>query len=347
MKQQRSQKSDPLPKSQEPYLFPQHPIPTPILAGSERPRLRSVRRTIYLQTVQRNLIQAFSTLLLATTPLLTGCLGHTRIVPKTRIASIVMGDSLDQLVKQLDARYDAIQSMSANIDISKISGGSLQGEIKESISFSGYLFIRKPEDIRIYLKVPVVSSLAMDMASDGKNFKLYIPSQHKAIVGSDKVNTPSKNSLENLRPDVFFDSLLPRNVGADQLVSMTLATRIIDNTAQKKGDLIEEPEYQLSILGAPNGKEIPTLRVVHIDRGNLLPYKQEIYDPSGQIVTTALYSNYQTFGNIQFPMHIEIERPLDHYGLNLTFTKITFNQKLDDDQFVMTIPPDVPIQQMP
>jgi outer membrane lipoprotein-sorting protein len=297
--------------------------------------------------VRSKLKLAFSTLLFGVTPLLTGCLGHTRIVPKTRVASVVMGASLDQLIKQIDARYEAIQTLNANIDISGISGGALQGEIHESLALSGYLFTRKPDDIRIYLKVPVVSSLAMDMASDGKTFKLYIPSKHKAVVGSNQVTEPSKNGLENLRPDVFLDSLLIHGVGDDQLVSLTLDTHVVDNSAKKKGDLIEEPEYQLSILQNPSGKEIHTLRVIHIDRENLLPYKQEIYNAAGQIVTRALYSDYQYYNQIPFPTHVQIERPLDHYGLNLTITKLVLNQKLEDDQFDLKIPDGVPIQKMP
>jgi len=300
-----------------------------------------------LQIVLRNLKLAVSTLLLGLTSVLTGCLSHTRIVPKTRVATVVMGTSLDQLVKQIDARYKAIESMNATIEISGISGGNLQGEIKESVALAGYLFIRKPEDLRIYLKVPIVSSLALDMASDGKNFKLYIPSHHTAIIGSNQVTTPSKNALENLRPQVFFDSLLVNGVGEDQLVSMTLDTHVLDNSAHKKGDLIEEPEYELSILATPKGKEVHTLRVIHIGRSNLLPYKQEIYDERGQIVTRALYSDYQIHGEIEYPTKIQIERPLDHYGLNLTIIKLTLNEKLEDDQFDLKIPEGVPIQTMP
>ena len=258
-----------------------------------------------------------------------------------------MESSLDQLVQRIDARYNAIQTMNATIEISGISGGSLQGEVKESVSFGGYLFIRKPGDIRIYLKVPVVSSLAMDMVSDGKTFTLYIPSRHKAVTGSNQVTTPSKNGLENLRPDVFFDSLLIHGVGDNQLVSMTLDTHVVDNTAQKKGDLIEEPEYELSILAQPKGKEVHTLRVVHISRANLMPYKQDIYGEDGQITTRALYSDYQSYGDISFPSHIQIERPLDHYGLNLTITKLVLNQKLDDEQFDLKVPEGVPVQKMP
>ena len=297
-----------------------------------------------LKNVHRH--KLLSALLLAAAPALTGCLGHTRIVPKTHVAPVVMESSLSQVVSQLDARYKSIETMNATIDISRISGGSLQGEIRESISFGGYLFLRKPEDIRIYLKVPVVSSLAADMVSDGKSFKLYIPSQHKAYVGPNTLTTPSKNSLENIRPEVFFDSLMVHGVGDDQLVSMTLDTHIVDNTAQKKGDLIEVPEYQLSILATPKGKEVHTLRVIHISRTDLLPYKQEIYNEAGQIVTRALYSDYQTYNGIQFPSRIQIERPLDHYGLNLSMTRLVFNGKLEDDQFTLTIPAGVPIQKM-
>ncbi len=300
-----------------------------------------------MQAVHRLFRRALSTLLLATVPALTGCLSHVRVVPKTRIAPIVMQTSLDQLVKQMDARYAAIQTMNASIEISGITGGSLQGEVRESLSLGGYLFVRRPADLRIYLKVPVVSSLALDMTSDGKTFKLYIPSRHKAVIGTNQVTTPSKNSLENLRPDVFLDSLLIHGVGEGQLVSLTLDTYVADKSTPKRHDLIEEPEYQLSILAKPQGTEVQTLRVIHISRDNLLPYKQEIYDDSGQIVTRSRFSNYQRYGDIQYPTRIEIERPLDHYGLNLTFTKIEFNGKLEDDQFDLKFPEGVAVQTMP
>ncbi len=304
-------------------------------------------RRLYLLIVYRLLKRAQGTLLLAILPAITGCLSHVRTVPKTRIAPVVMETSLDQLVKQMDRRYEAIKTMNASIEISGITGGSLQGEVRESLSLAGYLFARKPEDLRIYLKVPVVSSLALDMTSDGKTFKLYIPSRHKAVIGTNQVTEPSKNSLENLRPDVFVDSLLVRGVGEDQLISMTLDTHVVDKSTPKKQDLIEEPEYQLSILAKPQGKEVHTLRVIHISRANLLPYEQEIYNDAGQIVTRARFSSFQRYGEIEYPTRIEIERPLDHYGLNLTFTKIEFNGKLEDDQFDLRFPEGVAVQTMP
>jgi len=83
---------------------------------------------------------------------------------------------------------------------------------------------------------------------------------------------------------------------------------------------------------------------VHISRTNLLPYQQDIYDASGRIATRAIYSGYQRHGDIEFPTVIVITRPLDEYSLTLTVTKITFNEKLEDDQFELKIPDNVPVQ---
>ena len=37
---------------------------------------------------------------------------------------------------------------------------------------------------------------------------------------------------------------------------------------------------------------------------------------------------------------------MDQYSLTVTITKLTLNQKLDNDQFEMKIPDTVPIQKM-
>ncbi len=128
-----------------------------------------------------------------------------------------------------------------------------------------------------------------------------------------------------------------------QLVSLTQDVRVIE-PADKKKDLIEEPDYDVEILAPPEGTTIHTERVVHISRANLLPYQQDIYDASGRVVTRATYSGYQKYGEIEFPTVIVITRPLDEYSLTLTITKIAFNEKLEDDQFELKIPDNIPVQ---
>jgi outer membrane lipoprotein-sorting protein len=289
--------------------------------------------------------QAAAMAIIGLAPALTGCLTHTRIVPKTRPADVVLNAELADLLKQVNDRFNAIQTMNASIEIVATTGGGRQGKETQYPSFSGYIFLRKPQDLRVLLRVPFLGSVALDMVSDGKTWKLWVPRRNLAMTGTSEVTKPSANGLENLRPAVFFDSLLIHGLGADQVVSLTQDTRVIANEKNKK-DLIEEPDYDLEFLAQPQGQTAHTIRVIHISRSNLLPYQQDIYGPDGTVVTRAFYSNYQNFGNTPFPMKIEIRRPQDQYTLTITITKLTLNQHLEDDQFELKIPDTVPIKKM-
>ena len=278
-------------------------------------------------------------------PALTGCLTHIRAVPKTHPPEVVMGATLDRLLTQVDTRFNEIQTINATVEIVASEGGARQGQIKEFPSFSGYIFLRKPESLRVLMRVPILGSQALDMVSDGKTWKLWIPSKKLAMTGTSEEANRSQHGLESLRPKVIFDSLLVRGLAPDQIVAMTQDSRVIPDPKDKK-QLIEEPDYELTILEPPQGQTAHTLRVIHIGRSTLLPYQQDIYDQNGYVVTQAFYSNYQTFGDIQFPMKIDIKRPQDQYVLSITITKVTLNQKIEDDQFDLKFPEGVPVKTM-
>ena len=287
--------------------------------------------------------QALALAAVSLAPALTGCLTHTRIVPKTRVADVIISTSLDTMAKQLATRYEAMQTFNAGVEISATTGGGLQGKEVQTLSFAGYILMRKPEFLRVLLLVPVVRTQALDLVSDGEKFKLYIPPRKRAIVGSNTVSTQSKNGLENLRPDVFFDSLFIQGPDQDEIMSMTTDIRVIES-GKKKQDLIEEPAYALQILKRPEGTQARTLRVIHINSTDLLPYQQDIYDKDGQVVTKAYYSNYTYYGTTPYPSKIIIERPRDHYSLTVLITKLALNGHLDDDQFELKIPEGIAIE---
>jgi outer membrane lipoprotein-sorting protein len=240
----------------------------------------------------------------------------------------------------VDDRNAAIQSMTLHVYMSTSSGGSLQGEVKESISFSGFIIIGKPDQIRVLLQLPITlgGSKILDMVSDGKTFKMLIPPKNCAIVGSDVVTNSSQKGLYSLRPAVILDSLLIHGLEPGQVVSMTQDSRVIENPKKRK-DLIQDPDYDIEFLSQPQGEVARTLHVVHIDRMNMLPWRQDIYDADGKVATQAFYSSYQKFGDINFPTKIVIQRPLDELGMTITITKgTTFNQPLPEDPFKLDIP---------
>ncbi len=276
---------------------------------------------------------------------LTGCFKTTRLVQKTLAPEMYRSASVDTLQKVVSDRDAAIQTLNASVLITATTGGGRTGKVTEYTSFRGYIFVRKPRDLRVILRLPVIGSEAMDMVSNGKNFTLLIPPRNKAIIGTNTVTKPSKNGLENLRPAVFFDSLLVPGVAPDEYVALNESTRVVA-VADKKNQAMEEPDYDLTIMKQKDGKVLQTLRVVHINRVNMLPYQQDIYNDDGQIVTQALYDKYQTSGGQEFPTLITITRPLDEYSLKVQITKLTLNEKLDDDQFELKIPASAVVQKM-
>ncbi len=278
---------------------------------------------------------------------LNGCYsGHVRTVKKIALAPNAMNATLEQLKVGVDAQYASIHTLNASVDITATTGGQHEGKVKENPTFSGYMFLRKPSDLRVLLLVPVLRSRALDMVSDGKTFKLIIPSKNRAIEGSEVMSKPSKNGLENLRPSIIRDALLIPAIAPDDYVSVTQGSRILPASSKRK-EPIEEPDYDISVYAVKTDHVMTLKRRIHIGRVSLRPYRQDLYDDSGRIVTTVDYANYEMAGDIPYPMGITLTRPLDEYTLKIIVTKLTLNQRLDDEQFSLKIPPGMPVQHIP
>jgi outer membrane lipoprotein-sorting protein len=282
---------------------------------------------------------------------LTGCLSvRTRAVDKTVVAPNVQEATLDELLKQMADRYAAVTTLNMSVNITAATGGAHQGAVKDYPSVAGYIFLRKPEDLRVLMLEPFVRSRFLDMVSDGKNFKLLISLPHThAIVGPEVMTKPSKNGLENLRPSIIRDALQTPPVDPEDYVALTMGFRVLAPAHGHK-EAIEEPDYDLTILRHKTGEAsehvLDRVRVIHISRVTLLPYEQDLYDDSGQLVTTIQYDKFQKFGDTMYPTSIFLKRPIDEYTLQIDVTKLVINQPLDDEQFKLVIPDGVPVQKM-
>jgi hypothetical protein len=279
-------------------------------------------------------------------PVLTGCLSHTRKLQQPVLAGPVMNADALQLVARINQRYGQINTLIAKVDFTASVGGAHQGKLTDYTTTMGEILIRKPQMLRVVVLFPVLHSRAVDLASNGKSFTLLIPPKDKAIVGTNSMTKPSANPLENLRPDVFLDSILIKGISADQIVSVIHeSTTTLDRKTKR---LIETPEYDLSILSPaatpPANSPAPALvskalRVIRFSRLDLLPVEQDIYNANGDLETQVTYGPYQDFSGTKFPSSIDINRPLDEYRIHLTVNELTgVNQPLTDEQFQQTIP---------
>ena len=280
-------------------------------------------------------------------PWLSGCLYHTHKVEKTTLAGPAMDASVAQLVNEVNDRYSAINSLTATVDFQATTGGARQGKQTDITPFHGYILLRKPAMLRVLALLPVVRTHAFDLASDGQTFKLVIPPRSRAIVGTNKVTKPSANSIENMRPDIFLDSVLIKSIEPDRLVYLTNTSQ----TLRQEKKLVETPEYDLHVgeedPQATDGLKVHVLkpmRVIRFSRLTLLPIGQDIYDADGGVETHVEYGPYRQFGTAHMPSSIVIQRPREAYQITISVQKVVVNQPLGDEQFVLKIPSDYKVQ---
>jgi hypothetical protein len=284
-------------------------------------------------------------------PVLTGCLSHTRSLQKPKLAGVALDADAVQLVEAVNRRYDQVTTLKATVDFAASVGGAHKGKETDYTSIHGYIRLRKPQMLRVLGYLPVVRLRAFDLVSDGKTFTMLIPPHSRAIQGSNSMTAPAANPMENLRPDVFFDSILIHSISADSIVSLTNSSQTTIEPKTKQP--IEQPQYDLTVLKpgelspSPGLPRLGTpLRVIHFNRINLLPIGQDVYNAAGDLETQVVYGPYQDFNGTQFPGTITISRLLDELKITLTVEKLDLNQPLADDQFELKVPDDYKVQKL-
>lgn len=255
-----------------------------------------------------------------------------------------MTASADQLIGAINDRCNAIQSLASVVEFQVIEGGPKKGKETTTTTFRGYIVERKPGALRVTALLPYVETKAMDMATKGETFTLLVPIRSEAFEGPNTVSAPSQNALENIRPNVFSDSLLLGCVDPDDLVTLTSETKtVLDKKAKH---LIAEPDYDLMELRRKGSQELVTKRVIHFNRTNMVPYQEDIYDQDGAIQTEATYGPMKKFGAVSFPGTIAIRRPLDELQIRITIEKLTVNEPEPDSKFELTVPEGVTIHRL-
>ncbi len=279
--------------------------------------------------------KACSVAALSVSILLSGCslFPTIRKLPMPKAPEVLRTVPPDVLVARLNQRWDALNTLTATVEIQASVYKPKEGTAKDYPTLHGFILMRKPATLRVmgqYLGVRFV-----DMASDGKQVAVSIPPLKKFIKGSNSIKKKSANALENLRPQFFLDALVVRGLDPDDLYEVTTDAPTVEDTARKH--LYSIPEYVLSISRRKSGsQQLMPVRKVYFHRDDLEPYEQDIYDSEGNIETQVFYNGYQSFDSATYPSSIVIKRPIEELQIALTVDAVHENQTLKDDQFVVT-----------
>jgi outer membrane lipoprotein-sorting protein len=245
----------------------------------------------------------------------------SQLPPPARVASLA------DLVAAVNAQSEAIRTLVATVDLKPTAGSIYSGVIKEYHDVRGFILLKKPAMIRMIGQAPVIRTNIFDMVSDGHNFRLYIPTKQKFIVGKTEFRRPAKNALENLRPQHILEALL---------------VPPIDEAREKY--FLEEAEeglhryYVVTVLDEQAGAELSLKRKIWFDRSTLEIARLQIYGPDGTYIEDVHYSDYQDFQGVRYPTHISISRPIEDYRLAITIEKATFNQPVGPEKFELEKP---------
>ncbi|HUB00124.1 MAG TPA: hypothetical protein VMA34_17455 [Terracidiphilus sp.] len=277
---------------------------------------------------------------------LAGCslFPTTRHLPVPKAPELVQSETPDQLVALVDQRWNDLHSLTATVDIQATALKVIDSEATTYPKVRAQIVIGKPDSLRVYGTFFGVE--AFDMASDGEDFTLKIPSKGVAYEGSDAAKGTSKNTWENLRPPFFFNAMVVRGVDPGNHYFVTTNTATMEDV--KKKHLISVPEYILNVNRvSPDSPQETAVRVITFHRDDMLPYEQEIYDKDGNPETHVTYGTYASFNGVQYPSAITIRNPEAGIELVLTVEAVHENVPVKEDQFVVGVPKGIKIVHLP
>ena len=289
-------------------------------------------------TTRHNLLH----LSLATLALiLAGCGGQVSVVKNTPRAEkpVVKDATREELLEKFDSTAASINSLNATVELKPTAGSKYSGIIEEYHEVKAFLLAERPANIRVIGQAPVIGTTVFDMASDGQEFRVSIPSKNKFLIGPVALERASSKPIENLRPQHLLDALLWPEIRKQETV---LFEEFNDETARY---------YVLTVLRG--GYQTEILRKIWFDRSVLEVARLQSFGPRGILLSDIRFSNWQTVdaaraapgapantstANQQFPRSIRIERPHDDYRLDLQVAKITLNDDIPIDRFKLEQP---------
>jgi hypothetical protein len=240
------------------------------------------------------------------------------------------------LIDNINQQSEAIHSLKATVDIDTSSGGMKKGHVTDYKEIRGYVLARTPDSLHMIGLMPIVRTTAFDMVSDGQDFKLWIPSKNRFVMGKNRVGTPSTDQpMENIRPQNIYEALLIRRIDPESEIAVL--ENGYETLHDSKGNRILQEDYELTVIQKYD-KGWRLGRKIIFGRVDLKPHRQFIYSEDGTVATDAHYAQYKDFDGVSFPSRIEISRPQEEYDITLNMLKVDINRPLNDDQFVLQQP---------
>ena len=295
----------------------------------------------------------------AAAALACGCaVSHKTVVKPGNAPEKLLTATKDELISRYNQQAQSITSLNATVSMKLTAGSAYSGVIEQYHEIKGFILAAKPADIFVIGQAPFVSKDIFTMVSDGDTFHIFIPSKNEFIEGPDNLERQASKPIENLRPQHLVDALLwePFPGGAPLLYEEASegANRYYVLTAIR--DASNQSATKTSTPGSSNWE---IARKIWFDRTNLQIARVENFASSGKVLSDVHYSNWlsvaatpnasqasntatsadSAMATLAYPHEIAISRPGDDYQLQIEIKKLTINEPIAADRFVLKQPP--------
>jgi outer membrane lipoprotein-sorting protein len=254
----------------------------------------------------------------------------------------------EELIARYNEQARAITSINATVTMKLTAGSAYTGVIEQYHEINGFIIAAKPANVRVIGQAPVVSKNIFDMVSDGETFHIFIPSKNKFLEGPANLERQSAKPIENLRPQHLVDALVWAGIPDGAPVLFEEASEAANHyyvliVVRAAGDQSANEPARTGSTDWEIAKEI------WFGRADLRISRLENFAGGGKVISDVSYSDWQpagaspeaaaASGNAFYPRKIALSRPSDDYEFQIGIKKLTVNETIGAERFVLKQPP--------
>src|ERR1700745_1292689 len=244
-----------------------------------------------------------------------GCAASSGVSKKQNIPAqarpVARAATREELLEKYNAFASSVKSLNATVELKTTAGSQYSGLIQEYHEVKAFLLAARSANVRMVGQAPLIGKTIFDMASDSREFHVWLPTKNKFLVGQVRLERNSERPLENVRPQHLLDALLWPEIRKEETV---LIEEFNDESARY---------YVLTVLRGGYTTEI--YRKIWFDRSDLNVVRLQSYGPRGALLSDVRVSDWQPLtgtptdapaavnGRQSFPRAIRIDRPRDDY----------------------------------
>ena len=270
---------------------------------------------------------------LALTIVLAGCGPKDKKVVTPRGYTAAKSATLEELVDLVNGQYAEIETVSVSRFRVKFTGGSIeQGYLKEYPTAKGHLVTKRPHWIYVNILNPVTSSSVVTMASDSREFQIWVPRENKYLTGKTDVQTDSSEPLHSVRPEHLLQAILVEPLRSSGAGTVHLLAEERDE--QNKYYVIQE--VLIDHLAGRGCLQ----RKLWLERQGFRLSRQQYYD-CGKLTSDIRYEGVEVSEQGAFASSIVVDRVPEHYQISFEFQResVRLNRSVEDSSFYIPKPP--------